>query len=85
MKAGIAADPVPGHIFSLMEMISPALEKAKGQGGNTVDGPAKQNINLVTGQIKSCVPILSEAVSRNNLLALGMFRALDDGKVEVVC
>src|SRR5262249_1763339 len=70
-----------GHLPSLLALIRPAVERAKGQPGDLIDNAVRINVETVVQQIRGSTPVLSTLVDRGALKVVGAVYSLDTGKV----
>lgn len=85
-KCGAVAAAIEGgqssdHTISLIEAISPAVEKAKSLSGDVLTNAIKANVEMVVAKLKSSEPILAERVKEGKLEIIGAFYDLGTGKV----
>ncbi|MBP7527266.1 MAG: carbonic anhydrase [Syntrophorhabdaceae bacterium] len=73
-----------GHIGSIVKLIAPALELAKGRPGDLVDNAIKENAKLVAAAIASSKPILQEMVQEGKIAVVPAYYDIDTGLVEVL-
>ena len=73
----------PGHIPSLTEAITPAVQAVENQPGDLLANAIKQNVVLTVQKLQTADPILSEAVSQKKLKIVGGVYNLSTGKVEL--
>ncbi len=78
-----AAEPgdAEGHLPSLIAMIRPAVEAARGHGGDVVENAVRINVENVIGQLRGSQPVLAPLVERGALTIVGGVYSLDTGKV----
>ncbi|HMF99522.1 MAG TPA: carbonic anhydrase [Vicinamibacterales bacterium] len=81
VTAAAEEGPPEGHLPSLVAMIRPAIERAKGQAGDLIDNAVRINVENVVRQIRTSKPVLGELVDRHELLVVGAVYSLDTGKV----
>jgi carbonic anhydrase len=74
----------PGHIPSLTEALTPAIDSAGGQPGDLLTNAVKANVLLTVQRLQTTEPILSEAVSQKKLKIVGGIYNLHTGKVDLV-
>ena len=74
----------PGHIPSLTEALTPAVQAAENQPGDLLANAIKQNVVLTVQKLQTAEPILSEAVNQKKLKVVGGVYNLSTGKVELV-
>ena len=74
----------PGHIPSLTEALTPAVQAAENQSGDLLTNAIKQNVVLTVQKLQTAEPILSEAVNQKKLKIVGGVYDLKTGKVELV-
>ena len=74
----------PGHIPSLTEALTPAVQAVDSQPGDLLTNAIKENVVLTVQKLQSAEPILSEAVNQKKLKVVGGVYDLKTGKVELV-
>jgi carbonic anhydrase len=74
----------PGHIPSLTEALTPAVDRASQQPGDLLANAIKENVMLTVQKLRTAGPILSEAVDQKKLRVVGGVYDLNTGKVELV-
>jgi carbonic anhydrase len=74
----------PGHIPSLTEALTPAVQAVENQPGDLLTNAIKQNVVLTIQKLQAAEPILSEAVNQKKLKIVGGVYDLKTGKVELV-
>ena len=74
----------PGHIPSLTEALTPAVQAVENQPGDLLANAIKQNVVLTVQKLQTAEPILSEAVNQKKLKIVGGVYDLKTGKVELV-
>ncbi|MBW4494608.1 MAG: carbonic anhydrase [Oscillatoria princeps RMCB-10] len=84
VKAALEGNPVPGHIFSFVDAIKPAVDKARGKAGDALDNAVKANITMVVEQLKSSQPILADLVQMGQVKIVGARYDLATGQVELI-
>jgi len=72
----------PGHICSIVETITPAVEATRGLAGDPVWNATMANIRLSVHKLKHCGPFISEFVQRGHVKVVGAIYHLDSGMVE---
>ena len=73
-----------GHIGRIVQLIIPALERAKGKPGDLVDNAIRENALLVTAAIASSKPILSKMVEKGKIAVVPLYYDIDTGVVELL-
>jgi carbonic anhydrase len=81
VTAAAEAGEAKGHLPSLLEMIRPAVQKARGQPGDLVDNAVRINVENVVRQVRTSKPVLGPLVDRSELLVVGAVYSLDTGRV----
>jgi carbonic anhydrase len=84
VEATLKGGEVPGHIGSLVKLITPAVEKAKGQPGDVLDNAIRGNVTLMVGRVKTTTPILADLVEKKTLRVVGGHYDLAAGTVELI-
>ncbi|MFZ0502562.1 MAG: carbonic anhydrase [Chthoniobacterales bacterium] len=74
----------PGHIPSLTEALTPAVQAVENQPGDLLSNAIKQNVVLTVQKLQTAEPILSEAFNQKKLKIVGGVYDLKTGKVELV-
>lgn len=74
----------PGHIPSLTEALTPAVQAVVNQPGDLLVNAIKENVVLTIQKLQTAEPILSEAVNQKKLKVVGGVYDLKTGKVELV-
>jgi carbonic anhydrase len=82
VTAAAAAGEAAGHLPSLLALIRPAVESAKGRPGDLIDNAVHINVENVVHQVRESKPVLSELVEHGTLTVVGAVYSLDTGKVE---
>lgn len=83
VTAAIEGGEAPGSIGSIVNLIKPAVEKAKGQGGNLLDNAIRNNAILVSETIAAS-PIIKEKLAKGELKIVRGVYDLDEGVVKPV-
>jgi carbonic anhydrase len=84
VDAAIADGEIPGHIGSLVEAITPAVDAARGMEGDLLNNSIDVNTQNVVNQLNSSEPILSLAVKQGKLKVLGGRYHLGSGEVTLL-
>ena len=70
-----------GHLPSLLALIRPAIDRAKGEPGDFIDNAVRHNVENVVNQVRESKPVLAPLVARGALKVVGAVYSLDTGKV----
>lgn len=84
VAAAVKGDALPGHLNSLVQAITPAVERSKGQPGDALDNAITANVQVIVEGLRTLGPILAEKVSSGALKVVGARYNLDNGIVELV-
>jgi len=78
-----AAEPgeAEGHLPSLIAMIKPAVDQAKGAPGDLIDNAVRINVERVVRQLRASTPVLKPLVDKGTFTIVGGVYSLDTGKV----
>lgn len=76
-------DALPGSIGPLVEIIRPAVARAKGRPGDRLDNVIRANVEKCVETLKGLDPILSKFAKAGDLKVVGATYELRSGKVEV--
>jgi len=82
VQAAYDGGAASAHIRTLVEHITPVVEKARKGTGDGLDNAVRMNVALVVEELKSSTPVLSGAVAEGKIKIVGARYDLDDGKVE---
>jgi carbonic anhydrase len=83
VKATVEGGEAPGSIGSIVKLIKPAVEKAKGQGGDLLDNAIRNNAIMVAETIAAS-PIIKEKLAKGELKIVRGVYDLDEGVVKPV-
>jgi carbonic anhydrase len=75
---------LPGHLPEMVRAIKPAVEKARGQTGNTLLNTIKANVVFNVNKLKTAQPIIAELVEQKQVQVVGGLYHLKTGKVDLV-
>jgi carbonic anhydrase len=84
VDATLKGGEFPGRVGSIAKLIAPAVEKAKGQPGNTLANAIHANVALTVDRLKTTTPILSDAVEKKKIRIVGAHYDLASGRVELL-
>jgi carbonic anhydrase len=79
--AAIQGGEFKGNIKSLVYVIQPAVEKARGETGDIVENAVNKNIEITVEGLKLSSPILKQGVLQGNLNIIGAYYDIDNGYV----
>lgn len=77
-------DSLPGAINELVELVKPAVTKAKGQPGDLVENAIRVNVQLGVDRLKTLDPIVAPRVKDGRVQVVGGVYDLHTGKVTLV-
>lgn len=83
VKATVDGGEAPGSIGSIVNLIKPAVDKARGQGGDLLDNAIRNNAILVSETIAAS-PIIKEKLAKGELKIVRGVYDLDEGVVKPV-
>jgi len=81
VTAAAESGEAEGHLPSLLALIRPAIDSAKGQPGDLIDNAVRLNVENVVRQVRGSAPVLAGLVDRGALMVVGAVYSLDTGKV----
>ena len=81
VTAAAESGEAEGHLPSLLGLIRPAVERAKGQPGDVIDNAVRINVENIVRQLCASKPVLAPMVERGGLTVVGAVYSLDTGKV----
>jgi carbonic anhydrase len=88
VKAALAhveyRDRLPGAIYGLVNLISPAVARAEHEKGDKLANAIRANVELGVERLQSLDPILAQPVREGRLKIVGAIYDLATGRVEMV-
>ncbi|MDB6153388.1 MAG: carbonic anhydrase, partial [Chthoniobacteraceae bacterium] len=81
VKATVDAGAVEGHIKSIVKSIQPAVNKVKGQAGDSVDNAVRENAREVAEQLRKSKPVVAHWIHEKHGKVVPAYYSLDSGKV----
>ncbi len=75
---------LPGHLPSLVEALTPAVQAAAKEPGDLLWNATRENVRLSVEALKTSTPILSAAVEEGRLIVVGGIYRLTTGQVELI-
>ena len=81
VTAAVRAGKVHGHISSIVEVLKPAVKRARMQTGSVVENVISANVEITVERLKQSPPILSEFVKAGKLEIIGAYYDLKTGLV----
>jgi carbonic anhydrase len=84
VSAAAAGGEVPGHIKSICEAISPAVEKARTQEGDLVENSIINNIKEIVNKLRISEPVLKELVDDETIMVVPAEYDITSGKVTLL-
>jgi carbonic anhydrase len=82
VTAAAESGQAEGHLPSLLALIRPAVQSAKGRPGDLIDNAVRINVENVVRQLRSSKPVLGELVDHGTLTVVGAVYSLQTGKVD---
>jgi carbonic anhydrase len=83
VEAAVKGGSAPGKIGSVVELIKPAVEKAKGMKGDLLDNSVRINVGLVAERIRDS-EVIAHFMKEKRLKIVKAYYDLDDGKVTIL-
>ena len=84
VSAAVAGGEIPGHIRSIVEAITPAIEEAKNLPGDKVDNAVRANAQHMATILTHVEPILKTEVKEGHLKIVAARYDLSTGQVEII-
>jgi len=84
VDATLKGGEAPGRIGSVVKLIVPAVEKAKGKPGDALANAIHANVTLTVDRLRTTTPILADFVEKKKLKIVGAHYDLASGKVELL-
>jgi carbonic anhydrase len=75
---------VQGHLWSLIDAVRPALEKAGNARGDVVDKAVRAHVQIQVERLRRADPVVSRAVKTGAVRVVGARYDIDRGRVEVL-
>ncbi len=70
-----------GHLPSLLALIRPAVDQARGRPGDLIDNAVRINVENVVRQVRGSKPLLAGLIDKGHLTVVGAVYSLDTGRV----
>jgi carbonic anhydrase len=83
VQAALGGKKEDGHIPAVVSPITPVLDEAKRQGGDTLHNAVALNARHVVEQLRSSSALMSEKVQHGDVRVVGGVYQLDTGRVEL--
>lgn len=80
--ASLSDEDPGGHMSSLVQLIKPAVEKAKSIHGDLLMNAVKLNAEMVADQLKSAEPFIASKIRESELQVVSGYYKLSTGEVE---
>ncbi len=80
--ASLGDEDPGGHISSLVELIKPAVNKAKEMDGDLLVNSVKTNATMVADQLRGTGPFISKHVEESGVQVVSGYYKLSNGEVE---
>lgn len=80
VTAAAESGEMEGHMPSLLALIRPAIDSARGRPGDLIDNAVRINVENVVRQVRAA-PALAALVNRGAFTVVGAVYSLDTGKV----
>jgi carbonic anhydrase len=84
VAAAVAGGHAPGHIGSIVESITPAVNASHEQAGDHVNNAVITHAQMTAAALRGCGPILAEAVKAGQVKVVAARFDLDSGRVELL-
>ena len=84
VEAAAQGAQAPGRLGLVLQAITPAVEKVKGQPGDLVDNAVRANVEMVVGRLKAAQPLLADCVKAGRVRIVGARYDLDTGWVDLI-
>ena len=84
VSAAVAGGEIPGHIRSLVEAITPAVEEVKNLPGDKVDNTVRANAQRMANILTHVEPILKTSAIEGHLKIVAARYDLSTGQVEIL-
>jgi carbonic anhydrase len=82
VTAAVDGGDAPGHLPALVDLIRPAVDKAKGMSGDRIENTVRVNVQMVVEKLRTSHPVLEELVEKHHLQIVGGVYSLDTGRVD---
>lgn len=77
-------EPLPGAINGLVNLIKPAVTRAKGQSGDALENAIKANVQIGVERLRTLDPIIASALKQGTVKIIGAVYDLHSGRVTVL-
>ena len=76
-----AQDALPGNINELVNLIKPAVVRAKGHAGDLLQNAIKANVEIGVERLRGLEPVLASSVRQGKVKVVGGVYELRSGQV----
>ncbi|MBI3798954.1 MAG: carbonic anhydrase, partial [Deltaproteobacteria bacterium] len=77
-------DPLPGALNSLVNLLKPAVIRAKGQSGDLLENAITANVQIGVERLQTLDPIIAKALKQKQIKIIGAVYDLHSGRVTVI-
>jgi carbonic anhydrase len=84
VSAAVAGGHAPGHIAEIVASITPAVKATVEQEGDKVNNTVIAHAQMTAATLRSCGPIIAEAVKTGKVKVVAARYDLDSGRVEIL-
>lgn len=84
VSAAVAGGEVPGHLTSIVQSLSAAVEAARKKGGDVVDNAVRISAQNAVAALAHAEPIVAEAVKADHVKIVAGRYDLASGEVEIL-
>jgi carbonic anhydrase len=81
--AAVAGGESKGHLGSVIEALSAAVDAVRHIEGDTYDLASRRNVELTVDALKSSEPVLAPLMGELDIV--GCYYDLDSGKIRIIC
>jgi len=84
VSAAVAGGHAPGHIAEIVASITPAVKATSEQDGDKVNNAVIAHAQMTAAALRTCGPIIAEAVKTGKVKVVAARYDLDSGRVEIL-
>ena len=84
VSAAVSGPAENGNISNVLKAIQPAVEKAKGQAGDSIENGVRAHARNIAKRLQNSGPIITPRVNAGEVMIVAAYYSFDTGQVELL-